>query len=65
MEEYKVGEVFQFGSRKLKCVEGECCFSCALEGLDSCNYFVGNCFENERSDHKSVVFVIVKEECNH
>ena len=65
MEEYKVGEVFQFGKKKLKCIEGPC---------DNCVFFgkrcsdvgedVGECMGNVRKDEICVCFIEVKEENN-
>lgn len=60
-KEYKVGEVFQFGMKKLKC-EGGGCDRCVFSDW-GCHYaasYVGKCVERE--DHKSVCFVEVKEE---
>ncbi|WP_065218430.1 MULTISPECIES: hypothetical protein [Butyricimonas] len=66
MEEYKVGEVFQFGRIKLRCVEvsGGNCNGCYLRDLIDCGSCVGECFWAKRSDHKNVVFVEVTEEDN-
>ncbi len=66
MEEYKVGEVFQFGRKKLKCVETNRfdCIGCTLIEDDECRSFVGRCEDIRRSDRKNVIFIEVKEEEN-
>lgn len=69
MEEYKVGEVFQFGKKKLKCVEGCKCSDCAMndleiEGCEYMSYFLGACAARDREDHTGVIFIEVKEENN-
>ena len=66
MEEYKLGEVFQFGKIKLKCVQSSSsnCYRCILEKFDNCDYFIGDCDEFHRSDKKNVIFIEVKEEDN-
>ena len=71
MEEYKVGEVFQFGKKKLKCVESDIgdCEGCAINyyGITECaslRPIIGDCLCCNRSDNKSVVFVEVIEEDN-
>ena len=66
MEEIKVGEVFQFGRVKLKCVEGCKCSDCAMSGLEieGCeymSYFLGACEKRNREDHTGVIFVEVEE----
>lgn len=65
MEEYKVGEVFQFGKKKLKCVLGTC-DKCVMRHVDSigCDVmsdYLGNCKANDRSDNKNVIFIEVEE----
>lgn len=64
MEEYKIGEVFQFGKIKLKCVEvsHNHCSSCFLYDFSDCGSCVGECFFTKRSDRKNVIFIEVKEE---
>lgn len=72
-KEFAVGEVFQFGLKKLKVVEDECdykssCKSCyihevchnclSLNILDA----IGCCEYNKRCDNKSVHFVEVEDE---
>lgn len=65
-KEYEVGEIFQFGRIKLKCVEEYTrrCYDCVLNQTGKCNYFVGECENTHRLDNKSVIFVEVKEEEN-
>lgn len=67
MEEYKVGEVFQFGKKKLKCVQGMKCSECAmsdleLDGCELMSHYLGACEKRDRSDHTGVMFIEVKEE---
>ena len=70
MEEYKIGEVFQLGEMKLKCVEsfGEfLCKRCIFanfkeESCEDISLFVGECFHSYRSDDKNVIFIEVEEE---
>lgn len=69
MEEYKIGEVFQFGKKKLKCVIGNKCSDCVMSDLEieTCEYmshFLGACAPRDREDHTGVIFVEVKEEDN-
>lgn len=69
MEEYKVGEVFQFGKKKLKCVEGCSCRDCAMNPLDveGCEFisrYVGACAIRDRSDKTGVIFIEVEEKNN-
>lgn len=71
MEEYKVGEVFQFGKKKLKCVEDtgdNSCDGCIFFDVsDACKdlpQFIGECHYLNRSDRNSVIFIEVKEEEN-
>lgn len=69
MEEYKVGETFQFGLKTLECVEQEWgnCDNCFLqpfaeygcELLTDCA--VGYCDKLRRSDNKAVAFIEVEE----
>lgn len=62
MEEYKIGEVFQFGKIKLKCVEVSHfdCVGCILAQTSPCNEFVGGCAPYETQDKKNVIFVEVE-----
>lgn len=70
MEEYKIGEVFQFGKKKLKCIYNNgkgVCKGCMFNNLalNMCNelaLFIGGCASYERSDNKNVIFIEVKEE---
>lgn len=66
MEEYKVGEVFQFGKIKLKCVESidTDCRGCVLSETSHCRKFMSHCHKFHRSDEKDVIFIEVKEEKN-
>lgn len=69
MEEYKVGEVFQFGKKKLKCVKGCKCSNCVMsdlsfEGCEFISIYVGACAAKGRKDHTEVIFIEVKEENN-
>lgn len=66
MEEYKVGEVFQFGKIKLKCVESMDvgCRGCVLSETSHCRKFMSHCHKFHRSDEKDVIFIEVKEEKN-
>lgn len=69
MEEYKIGEVFQFGKKKLKCVEAShncagCFLSSFLSSFVYCTWCTGECSWNKRTDRKDVIFVEVKEEDN-
>lgn len=64
MEEYKIGEVFQFGKIKLKCVKGdnETCTGCIFSKLSVCEYselvpFLGECIGTERKDKTGVIFI--------
>ena len=65
-KEFKIGEEFQFGLIKLKCIKsnGSClgCFfnkpfhtECAVET-------VGHCFNVHRTDRKNVIFIDAKDE---
>ena len=69
MKEFKIGEVFQFGKKKLKCVENteSLCDGCIFRDFtfDVCKsvvHFVGECAFQKRQDEKNVVFVEVKED---
>lgn len=72
MKEYKVGEIFQFGKKKLKCVEkmeDDPCSGCIF--LDSpigmCKglpQFIGGCQYLDRSDGKRVIFIELNEKEN-
>lgn len=72
MEEYKVGEVFQFGKIKLKCVENmedDPCSGCVfldshISICESLPKFIGECCYLSRNDRKSVIFIEAKEENN-
>lgn len=67
MEEYKIGEVFLFGKKKLKCVEGLKCQDCAMNDLEigACEFisrYVGACAARDREDHTGVIFIEVEED---
>lgn len=67
MEEYKVGEVFQFGKKKLKCVIGCKCSDCVMSDLEieGCEFiarYIGACAARDREDHTGVIFIEVEEE---
>lgn len=65
-KEFKVGETFHCGLIKLK-VEKEDEYSCSKCFFyktwlcDNMNMITGSCFESEREDHTSVIFVKVDE----
>lgn len=66
MEEYKIGEVFQFGKKKLKCIKGTRCSKCAMSdlGIGGCDWaskYVGACTPKDRADHTEVIFVEVND----
>lgn len=63
-KEFKIGEVFQFGFIKLKCVESTTkdCHGCVLSCTSPCRKFVGECAFYKRQDKKDVIFVEVKED---
>lgn len=68
MDEYKIGEVFQFGKIKLKCVESNTgdCDDCAINyyGITECTSLrpmIGECLCSNRSDRKSVIFIEANE----
>lgn len=66
-KEFKIGEVFQFGLVKLKCIEENKnpCEGCYLNLLDCCGFqtheYIGFCTKLEREDKTSVIFVKVEE----
>lgn len=68
--EFEVGEVFQCGLIKLKCVEQGAphvvypCKGCVFKFFDedSCSFIIGECSKDIREDKKDVIFV--KEEDN-
>lgn len=72
-KEFAVGEVFQFGLKKLKVVEDEndfksACKDCYMQEMchnflvSNINIAIGPCEDFRRSDGKSVHFVKVEEE---
>lgn len=68
-KEYQIGEVFQCGLVKLKCVKAKCvtrkCYDCYLyyDWEDIClgQNFVGECEWRDREDKNDVIFVKVEE----
>lgn len=60
-KEFKVGEVFQCGLIKLKCVKDDnSCDHCYFKGV--CKYEVtGGCCSEDREDKTNVVFVKVED----
>ena len=65
VKERKIGEVFEFRGKKLKVTEHRSdCVGCFFDGqFKSClKEETGECGEYIRSDHKSVIFVEVKDE---
>ena len=65
-KEFKIGEEFQFGLKKLKCVksDGNMCRSCELKVIDCClgiEKFIGGCAKAERIDRTNVMFIKVEE----
>lgn len=67
-KEFKIGETFQYGLAKLKCVKAPCvrrkCYYCVLyyDWEDVClgQDFVGECERRDREDKTDVIFVEVK-----
>lgn len=59
MEEHKVGEIFQFEGKTLKCVKSvdNYCLKCALRSHILCDEY---CAPYERSDNQNVIFIEVK-----
>lgn len=64
--ERKIGEIFTYKGKKLQCVEEHLniCDRCYYFNRSGCNdkHIRGECSENIRKDHKSIIFVEVKEE---
>lgn len=62
--EFKLGEEFQYGLVKLKCVKriGDCSHECYfVKNQLSCNVkFIGWCLREERQDKTDVMFTEVK-----
>lgn len=59
-KEFKVGEVFDAGLVRLKCVEDNACDRCIFEDCDSCScidIIVGPCGHVDRQDNKNVIFI--------
>lgn len=60
-EEFKIGEVFQCGLVKIKCVKtNSLCAKCYF--IRQCNHEItGHCFAECREDKTDVIFVRVEE----
>lgn len=68
-KEYNVGEEFQVGLCRLKCIEqrknmeGKC-MGCFFFTFDDCSdirrNMIGECIPNKREDKKEVIFVLVQ-----
>lgn len=71
-KEYKIGETFQYGLVKLRCIKAPCesrfesCYRCVFydDWNDTClgDRFVGECERREREDKTDVIFEEVEEE---
>lgn len=67
MKEFKVGETFQFGLIKLKCVKNDSnvylCDNCYFTKIGQCigKSIVGPCLDSCREDNTDVIFVKVEE----
>lgn len=64
--EFKIGETFQCGLVKLRVVKEDenSCLKCFFNGTFLCgnmNQLIGSCYDNEREDKQSVVFVKVED----
>lgn len=60
-KEFKVGEVFQCGLIKLKCIEsGSNCNNCYFGEMCKLEV-VGNCSDANREDKTNVIFVKVED----
>lgn len=63
--EHKIGEVITLPyGRKVEVVEGDGCKDCVFSDL-LCGSFegiVGSCGDNNRSDHKNIIFKEIKKE---
>ena len=64
--ERKIGEIFIYNGKKLQCVEDhlDICDRCYYFNRYGCNdkHIRGECSKNLRKDHKSIIFVELKEE---
>lgn len=66
-KEFKIGESFQYGLVKLKCVkaknEKDACDGCIFKSHDCLDYkvFAGRCQSYLREDKTDVIFVEVKD----
>lgn len=66
-KEYNVGEEFQVGRCRLKCIEQQnectgCFFFPFYDCSDIKRNMIGECTPNRREDKKDVIFVKIKEE---
>lgn len=65
-KEFKVGEEFQLGLKRLKCVEdNESCDGCFFDNnfpLRCRISIIGHCTKMHRMDRTSVIFIEVKDE---
>ena len=64
-KEYKIGEEFQCGLVRLKCVANRGCKDCYFNGIDYCYFvvkrIVGCCNSNDRKDKTDVAFIKVQD----
>lgn len=63
-KEFKVGEVFQYGTAKLKCVKTDLkCQGCLFSQYNCppVERFLGECQAEDRDDNTDVIFVEVEE----
>lgn len=63
-KEFKVGEVFQCGLIKLKCVHAKkegCCDSCYFKYRQCSDDIVGLCSSYSRKDKTDVIFIKVED----
>lgn len=62
--EFKVGEVFNFGIKRIKVIPENDCKHCIFYADDICTHlrkYIGHCVDKNRSDNVSVSFVEYKE----
>ena len=62
--ERKIGEIFNFLDKKLKCVESKnkYCFDCYLFDISYCNtyiFLIGECRKKNRSDKNNIHFELI------
>ena len=62
MCEIKVGDIVQFGLKRVKCIEDPCgCEQCIFKSIN-CDVLMeirGECCSSERTDNKEVCFRII------